>query len=222
LLSALSLLQVRKWQDPARLWEETLQAYPDSMRATFFVANRRMAEGRWPEAERLFRRCVESDKGAQRARFNLGFVLVHEKRWPEAEEVFRGLAREGFQNPKVWYYLGLANYFEGRYRPAIAYLSRVKWNPTDPMAEAVDREIRESALLYRGLAEAGVGDFKTAEGTWKRLLKVNENHKKGLFNLAVVNGRLGREDEARRYSERFVALCPGCPEAAALRSLWKH
>jgi tetratricopeptide (TPR) repeat protein len=59
-----------------------------------------------------------------------------------------------------------------------------------------------------GLLAAVSGDADGAARSWTRALQLSPDDPDALFNLGTLLWRQGRQDQARPYLERFLAIAP--------------
>jgi len=79
----------------------------------------------------------------------------------------------------------------------------------DWFEKALARQPADPAILAAlGLAQAQLGDSAGAYESWSRATRLDPRQYDALFNLAVLLGRMGKTEEARRALERFVASAP--------------
>ncbi|HEY0788027.1 MAG TPA: tetratricopeptide repeat protein, partial [Thermoanaerobaculia bacterium] len=64
------------------------------------------------------------------------------------------------------------------------------------------------ALNMMGVIHAQEGDAARAIAAWTRAVELDPKQYDALFNLAMVAGKGGRMDVAKRALERFVATAP--------------
>lgn len=65
-----------------------------------------------------------------------------------------------------------------------------------------------SAWSSLGQAQAGLGDEAGAMECWRKAVDLDRTQYGALYNMAIVEGRRGQVDAARRALERFVADAP--------------
>jgi tetratricopeptide (TPR) repeat protein len=71
-------------------------------------------------------------------------------------------------------------------------------------------------LAALGLAQAELGDTRSALESWDRALVLDPTQYDTLFNRAVLAGKTGNAGEARRGLERFIASAPAGRYAAQI------
>lgn len=64
------------------------------------------------------------------------------------------------------------------------------------------------ALAALGLAQVQLRDEAGAYESWSKATRLDPGQYDALFNLAMLSGRMGNAEEARRALERFVATAP--------------
>lgn len=75
---------------------------------------------------------------------------------------------------------------------------------------------RATALTGLGLAQAALGEERSAYDSWTRAIAADPRQYDALYNRAILAGRLGRPEEARRGLESFVSSASGVRYAEKL------
>lgn len=133
--------------------------------------------------------------------------MVSMGRFQEAENVFVELT-EKHGNTRAGhiglYYLGVINYYTGRFNEALEYLDRFL------RVEKNDYLLTPSALYGAGCASEGIKDYEKAKGYYARLLKDKEGafYHQGLLAFGRTLGILGDTEQARKTLEELVAANP--------------
>jgi arylsulfatase A-like enzyme/Flp pilus assembly protein TadD len=128
----------------------------------------------------------------------LGIALAESGRLPEARASFlRALELEA-ESVDVLFHLGTLSLREKN--PAAArdwFEKALRLNPRAP-----------GTLTSLGLAQVQLGDDAGALDSWSKAVSLDPRQYDALFNLAVLSGRTGRYDQARRALERFLSAAP--------------
>ncbi len=94
--------------EAARLLEKTVQTYPNSDRAMFFLGRARLRLGDITGAEQILMRAVALAPGSVEAQMQLGVVRLNRGRAREAQPCFRAASQAQPNLPEAWFNLGLS------------------------------------------------------------------------------------------------------------------
>jgi tetratricopeptide (TPR) repeat protein len=150
-------------------------------------------------------------------RAKLAGELCEKGLWREMLALAHKWRAENAADHRAYYYLGLGLTGLRKFSQAeAAYRHALTINPGD-----FEVWNRLAELLYRNLRRQG-DSIQCLE----QALKMNPEHKLGWLNLATLNGRLGRHDQALECADRAIALDRKFVEAqlsraAAARALGK-
>lgn len=148
--------------DAARLLEQTIQSYPRSDRAMFFLGRARLRLGDAAGAEAILSKAVQLAPGSVEVQMQLGVTRLSRKRAKEAQPCFRAAIQGQPNLGEAWFNLGLslggeADRFEclAAFREAIrlkpnlvdAYLGLAVTLREDGQKEAAARELRRALEL---------------------------------------------------------------------------
>ncbi|HEY7574462.1 MAG TPA: sulfatase-like hydrolase/transferase [Thermoanaerobaculia bacterium] len=127
-----------------------------------------------------------------------GVAAAEAGRIDEARRHFQAALAQKPDDAKILLHLGMLSLREKDPATARGWFEKA-------LASKPDAPGTLSAL---GLAQAQLNDQSGAYASWTRALKLDPAQYDTLFNLAMLSGRMGRIDEARRALERFVASAP--------------
>ncbi|HEY3205269.1 MAG TPA: sulfatase-like hydrolase/transferase [Thermoanaerobaculia bacterium] len=136
----------------------------------------------------------------------LGIALAESGKLEEAEAAFQRALLASPRNASVLLHLGS--------------LALRRKDPT-AAREWFEKSLRAEpdapgTLTLLGVARIALSDEAGAREAWQRALALDLGQYDALFNLAILDGRRGRTEEARRALERFVAKAPADRYAANL------
>ena len=159
-LAALLVLSARTWQrqgdylDADRFWNAMVETDPANADARFWLALRRIKEGRASDAERLLREVLAIDPDLGNAHNALGNLLVNEGRPEEALAHFRAALALHPEHTVARYNMALALIRLGRRDEAALALREelalIRARPDDPLRDSFEPrgdETRTRALL---------------------------------------------------------------------------
>jgi Flp pilus assembly protein TadD len=134
----------------------------------------------------------------------LGVALAESGRLAEARATFlRALEREA-ENVDVLFHLGALSLRERDPAGAKDWFEKaLHLNPRAP-----------GTLTSLGLAQVQLGDDAGAHDSWTKAISLDPRQYDALFNLAVLAGRSGRYDQARKALARFLSAAPPARYAA--------
>ncbi len=166
----------------------------DSMRVT--LARLLSETGRAEEAARILPPASPSEDASDSdAR---GVAAAETGRLKEAKAHFETALAKEPHNATVLLHLGM-----------LCLRQRDAAGARDWFEKALARQPADPAILAAlGLAQAQLGDSAGAYESWSRATRLDPRQYDALFNLAVLLGRMGKTEEARRALERFVASAP--------------
>lgn len=127
-----------------------------------------------------------------------GAALAALGRGSEARQLFLAALERDPRNANALFHMGVLA-LEG-HDPVAArqWLERaIAVNPAAP-----------AEFSYLGLAQSQVGDSSGALDSWRRAIDLDPNQHEALFNAAILSGKMGHTEDARRDLARFLARAP--------------
>lgn len=117
--------------DAARLLEKTVETYPQSDRAMFFLGRARSRLGDFAGAEQVLMRAIALAPGSVEAQMQLGIVRLNRGRAREAQPCFRAALQAKPNLPEAWFNLGLSlgTDFNSRAECIAAFRAAIKLKP---------------------------------------------------------------------------------------------
>ncbi|HEY3172466.1 MAG TPA: sulfatase-like hydrolase/transferase [Thermoanaerobaculia bacterium] len=186
--------------------------------------------GRQGESDRVLREAIRQNLATEQMKRRLAKSLTETGRSPEALALLSPLAAS--RDAATLDLLGVAQAESGRLPEARAsflraleleaesvdvlfHLGTLSLREKDPAAA---RDWFEKALRLKpsapgtltslGLAQVQLGDDAGALDSWSKAISLDPTQYDALFNLAVLSGRTGRYDQARRALQRFLSSAP--------------
>ena len=127
-----------------------------------------------------------------------GVALAEAGRLDEAKQVFTEALAKDSGNAAVMLHLGMVSLRLQDAAQARAWFEKaLSSQPNAP-----------GTLSALGLAQVELHDEAGAFDSWSRATQLDPKQYDTLFNLAVLAGRMGKKEAARRALERFVATAP--------------
>ena len=133
----------------------------------------------------------------------LGWCLLQAGEFSQAEQIFRRILQYDQSNAQVFYFLGVANQFQGRHGEAMArYQQALRMEPNYPEAH------NNLGSLLQAL-----GRYADAEASYREALRLKSNYPEAHINVGIVLAGQGRLAEAVANFQQALLLKPDCPEA---------
>lgn len=184
---------------------EALQAhFPDLPEALHVAAGVYADLRQTGRAEEIWRRCLALAPTRLAPRVGLAITLLERGDDEAAMEILESALAEGQSSPELYYYLAAALTKRGR-------------------AEEAEEVLRKGLAEYETIADnwrllgqtqLQLDRFAEAEESLLRALDLGRESWELFFALATVSARLGKDDEAAYYRERFRELRAVLPEEA--------
>ncbi len=216
ILGALTVRQIPVWKNGETLWQEVVQAFPESPRAYANLGLFYSDGGQYDRALKNYEQALALYEVHKRERWvaavsnNIGMVYQTRGEYDRALEMFsralevnQKLGRESdivtsFNNMGLVYFAG-ENYSQA----AEQFQSAINRNP----------ELSEVSFNLLGEAYKKQGAFKKAEESFKAALKINPDFVDTHNKLGVVYYETGRVKEAQAEYQKALSLDPGHKDA---------
>ena len=145
--------------EAAQMLERTVQSYPNSDRAHFFLGRARLRLGNIAGAEQMLARALELSPESVETMVQFGVIRLSQRRNMEAQNFFRAAIKAKPNLPEAWYNLGLSIGGQDRGACMDAFREAIRLKPNfieAYMALAVvlraDRQLQGAAAeLHRAL-----------------------------------------------------------------------
>lgn len=168
----------------------------------------RLRMGRPEEAEALADALLRDNPDDSEALYLKGMCRRAVYDYPGALEIFRDLDARTPGQAGVLIFLGLAHQGMGQRKEAAeAFAKAEEANPDQPLA-----------AFYHGMALFDLGEKNEAVAAYERCLKLDPNQVACLRSLAHTLSSMRRHDDAEKVADRGLALAPGDPVLAAVKS----
>jgi predicted Zn-dependent protease len=191
--SALESYRVRDALAFAMTWVERS---PKSARAWFWRGRVYERVGQLADARHDYRRALELDPKDAEARLRLGEVLLEANDPPRASKHFELLHKRRRDDPDVLLGLARCRFLTGRPDDARELLDKLlKKHPH-----------RADALAERGKLALQEARFKDAEAYLRKAVDQDPASPEALFFLALCLRQGGKNEEAKRYLDRYQRL----------------
>lgn len=172
------------------------QAYPDDALSHALLGSATYNTGQSEQATRHLLRCLELNPNQADAYEILARVAYEKGELEEAIRLGEEALRRGGANPDVLNQLGRAHMDLGRTDEARTALEQ---------AVRLPKPLSESYYLL-GQVQLQSGDPASAKASFQQTVSLLPNHTQAFFGLFTACLRLGQNDEATRYRERFLEL----------------
>ncbi|RIK97765.1 MAG: hypothetical protein DCC71_21490 [Proteobacteria bacterium] len=219
-----------------QIYREVLRAHPHHHATLVALSDAQIDLGRNDEARRTLEEVERRHPEDVRSVLRLGYLDLEQKRYDDAEARFQRILARNPEQAEVHYFLGTVRREAGDLAGAIESFERV---PPDHErygdarlqlagiherrrdypaalreAEAVQTRSPSRQLdLYVATLRAKSGDFEGAKQFLEGLLAAAPEDEEILYNLGVLHGDAGRQDEALGYMQQVLARNPQHPGA---------
>lgn len=170
-------------------------------------------QGQYQAAEEFFSRALQANPGDPDATYYLGQTLIRSKNYVRGESVFRDLLQIEHRSGRALLGLGIALYYQGKYREALDNLAAAQQAlPTDPLA-----------VYFQGLAHNQLGNYQTATSLLTQAMLMSpELAPEGHYHRGLAHLAQGIFDEARAEFEAVIAAEPESDLARLSRQALRH
>jgi len=218
------------------IYREVLREHPDHHATMVALSDALIDLGENAEARRVLEQVEKRHPDDLRSVLRLGYLDLEAKRYDAAEARFESVLARSPEQAEVHYFLGTVRREAGDVDGAIESFGRV---PADherhqdarlQLAALYERRndfvsaLREAEVvqqrspsrqldLYVATLRAKSGDFEGAKTFLQSLLAASPDDEEILYNLGVLHGEAGRQDEALGYMEQVLARKPEHPGA---------
>jgi len=205
-LGAKTNQQARVYDDPIRLWEETLTANPQAWMAMVNLGEQYVKSGRDADALRLFERASQFPISRLDALANWGMTLSRLGQHGAALAKLKQVVDERPDDPRALSNYGLALRYAGRLEEAIAVLRRsAELAPHQPLPA----KNLADALVARGLSDEAVEQLKHVlaldpHDVPVRRLLARTLVRTGALDAAIQQGHQLLADDARDVAARVT------------------
>ncbi len=191
------------WVDEARLWEDVLAKYPDSVLALNARGLLSLSAGRLDDAERDFQAMLRLVPQSPDAHKNLGLVYAEAGDTDRAVQELQAALAIAPRSPGILLELGLV-------------YERIKaWDAATRTYEQVLALSPGQVVALKGLARSAEREqrYEAAAGRYREALAVNPADDDAWMALGAVLVRLEQWDEARQAYDAVLSRRPGDAQA---------
>jgi len=153
-------------------------------------------DGRLKEAVVMYREVLKHTSSDADAAYNLSSAYIELSDFSSAYELLSSLHSSNPGSAEIQLNLAVAELGLGRPSNAIDLLNRL---------DSEDKNLKFSRLLHLGVAESQTGKLDEALACYKKAEEINGGVPKLLYNIAVVNDKLGKYRDAAVYYQKFLA-----------------
>ncbi len=153
-------------------------------------------DGRFVEAISMYQEVLKYAPDHPDALYNLSSAYMELSDFSAAYDILNKLLVSNPTDPEILLNLAIAETGLGRVMNAIDHLNSI---------HAVDEELQFSRFYHLGVAMSRIGKPEDALIYYKKAGEIKEAYPKLLYNMAILNDRLGRYAEAVDYYSRLLA-----------------
>jgi tetratricopeptide (TPR) repeat protein len=176
---------------------ETEAAQADSAAAKFYQkALQFHRDGRIKEAASMYREVLKYTPSNSNAACNLSSAYIELSDFASAYELLSSLNSSNPGSAEIQLNLAVAEIGLGRTADAMELLKGL---------DSEDKKLKFSKFLHLGVAESQTGKLDEALIYYKKAEEINGGVPKLLYNIAVINDKLGNYNDAAAYYQKFLA-----------------
>ncbi len=152
-------------------------------------------QNKFSEAIRMYREVLKKNPQHFDARFNLAAVHIKEESFTEAKRLLEQLRRMEPNSPKILIHLAITEIGQGRPKSSLSYLR---------MADNTKKENQFEIYFHRGVSYSHLNDTDKAIAWYKRAEKLQPDHSRLLFNIAIVYDKIKNYPNAIKYYSEYL------------------
>ena len=152
-------------------------------------------QGRLSEAVAMYREILINTPDSRDTLYNLSSAYIKLDDFSSAYDILYGLLKSNPSDPEVLLNIAVAEIGLGRDEDAIDHLESI---------HTENDELNFTRYLHLGVAMGRAEKFEEALTYYQKAEGLNRDHPKLLFNIAILNDRLGRYPEALDYYSRLL------------------
>jgi tetratricopeptide (TPR) repeat protein len=168
-------------------------------------------DGRIKEAAGMYREVLKYTPSNTDAAYNLSSAYIELSDFSSAYELLSGLHSQNPGSAEIRLNLSVAEIGLGKTADAIDLLNGL---------DSENAKVKFSKFLHLGVAESQTGKLDEALTCYRKAEEINGKVPKLLYNMAVVNDKLGNYNDAIAYYQKFLAAgssASGDAEAVSAR-----
>lgn len=191
------------YRDPARLWQEALNRYPQNSRAYNNLGGIYHERGDFAQAEQAYRRALAQVPDNVEALSNLAVILYQNGDAPQAYALLQRILELRPEDSKAHYALGRLFFDQGdAQRAKLHYEEAIRIQPGFAEAHA-----NLAAIYFRA------GDTRKTRELLEKAIRLSPDYAMPRINLGILYFHDQKPAEAERYFREAIALDPFSAEA---------
>jgi superkiller protein 3 len=185
-------------------YEEVFKLKPDYPPAYFSLARRHIAAGDSAAAEAAYRNAIKFNPEYRKAHYNLGLLLLSKKRYSDAWSEFEWVAKRDPRHGETHFNLARTAYGLKDNATALAEYRKAVELRGDDYPEA---------YLNQGLVLVALKQYKEAEESYRKAIKLNEAYPEAWYNLGMLQMRQKQLDQAGKSFRTAIQYEPRYEQA---------
>lgn len=196
-------VQKKQWDQAEEVLQKAVQLKPGDPMGLNNLGIVAAQQGKPTIAEQYFKQVLKSDPSNNLAISNLADLYRSQQKFQDAQQLLEGALKRSPDDPQFNYKLGMVYAGQGLNSQAQTYLERaVQLQPDN--AEVLDN---------LGVVYALTGQLNRAAETFSRCIQKAPRFDQPYLNLARVDVKIGKRDEAIQVLKALLAQIPGHPLA---------
>lgn len=160
-------------------------------------------DGRIKEAAAMYREVLKYTPSNSNAACNLSSAYIELSDFASAYELLNNLHSSNPGGAEIQLNLAVAEIGLGRPADAIELLKGL---------DSEDKKLKFSKFLHLGVAESQTGKLDEALIYYKKAEEIKGGVPKLLYNIAVINDKLGNYNDATAYYQKFLTAGSSAPD----------
>lgn len=190
-------------------YESYLKADPENVLLWTNLGDLYHRAGRFDEAIACFEKCLMFDEGNLIARGRLANVLISKHEFSEAEKLLRGIMRGSDEQPALLHNLGLALFYQSKFREAQAEFEKAR-------AGGLTTPSNLAYIVYSQHKQNDTGAALDTARTW-----LDESPGPATEGyVAMLEMDHGDMEAARARAQRVLSQVPDHPDAGVVMGTW--
>jgi len=183
-------------EESRQIADRLLEHFPEDPQAHDAAGSIRYWLGEVDAARKLWEECLTLDAAYVDARISLGMLMFESGKFAEAETTLRSALQQSPGHPQAVYLLGSAMLNQGKLAETVDLLEGNRSGGSAPVPN----------LVLLGQTYLQLKDAAKARDCFQSAIDAAPEYPNAYFGLAAALSRLGQQEEATAYRQKFREL----------------